>query len=184
MSNNGIKHDDGKPRLDLLSTKALNGVADVLRFGAQKYAADNWRGGMAWRRLIRAALNHLTAFADGVDTDAESGLPHLDHALCCLMFLSEYQKTDNGTDDRYRARPSGEDAGARHVATTYGIGHPDVDGPTDMSTIGMDEARAIVVEVANVSPRAAEMMLSFYDGEMTAVAVTEFASNSGWGDDE
>ena len=95
------KYDQSKPRLDLLSRVALEGCADVLGFGARKYAEDNWRKGMAWRRLIRAALAHLTAFADGENLDRESGLPHIDHLACCAMFLSEYQKRKLGTDDRH-----------------------------------------------------------------------------------
>jgi len=98
----GRKNDGGKPRMELLSRAALEGCAQVLTFGAQKYASDNWRAGMAWRRLIGAAMRHLQAFADGEDMDPESGLPHLDHLACCVMFLSEFQKKNMGTDDRYK----------------------------------------------------------------------------------
>lgn len=96
------KADGNKPRLDLVSEPALIGLAKVLEFGAAKYAADNWRKGMAWRRCIGAAFRHLLAFSAGEDIDLESGLPHIDHALCCLMFLSEYQKRKLGTDDRFK----------------------------------------------------------------------------------
>lgn len=98
----GIKHDAGKPRMDLLSRSALEGVSQVLAFGAKTYAPDNWRKGMEWRRLIGAAMRHLQAFSDGEDMDPESGLPHIDHLGCCVMFLSEYQKKKMGTDDRWK----------------------------------------------------------------------------------
>lgn len=98
----GVKHDTGKAPMSLLSTTALRQISEVLAFGAKKYAPDNWRGGMAWRRLIDASLRHLTAFADGENTDPESGLPHLAHAACCLMFLQEYQAKAMGTDDRFQ----------------------------------------------------------------------------------
>ena len=52
MKTDGVKKDAGKPRTDLLSAAALMGVSEVLKFGAEKYAADNWRLGMNWRRLI------------------------------------------------------------------------------------------------------------------------------------
>lgn len=97
-----VKADGNKPRLDLVSEPALIGLAKVLEFGAAKYAVDNWRKGMAWRRCIGAAMRHLLAFSAGEDLDLESGLPHIDHALCCLMFLSEYQKRKLGTDDRFK----------------------------------------------------------------------------------
>lgn len=102
IKNLAIKKDAGKVRMDLLSEVAIEGLARVLTFGAEKYAEDNWRKGLAWRRCIGAALRHITEFMKGNDLDDESGLPHIDHALCCLMFLSEYQKHGTGTDDRWK----------------------------------------------------------------------------------
>jgi hypothetical protein len=102
--NEGIKHDDGKIPLELLSDLALDEVGKVLAFGAKKYSPDNWRKGMAWRRLIGAAKRHLGAFNRGVDIDEETGLPHLAHLMCCAMFLLEYQLTKNGTDDRWKGK--------------------------------------------------------------------------------
>lgn len=104
----GVKHDSSKPRTDLFSTAALMGLADVLTYGANKYAEDNWRKGMNWRRLTGAALRHLLAFQAGEDTDPESGFPHVDHAMCCLMFLSEFQKCSVGVDDRHKEILHGE----------------------------------------------------------------------------
>ncbi len=98
----GVKFDSDKPRMELLSELAMEGTAKVLTFGAKKYAADNWRLGMDWRRLIGAAMRHMAAFSRGEDIDPESGLPHLDHLSCCVMFLSEYQKRGIGNDDRYK----------------------------------------------------------------------------------
>ncbi len=96
-----IKFDEEKPRMELLSRVALEGCARVLTFGAKKYASDNWRNGFKWRRLIGAAMRHLTAIMDGEDIDPESGLPHVDHLACCVMFLSEHQKKKLGSDDRW-----------------------------------------------------------------------------------
>lgn len=98
----GKKFDAGKPRMELLSSAAITDLAKVLTFGAQKYDAHNWRKGMSWSRLIGAALRHLTAFNNGEDNDPETGLPHTAHAMCCLMFLTEYARTQCGTDDRWR----------------------------------------------------------------------------------
>lgn len=98
----GLKYDENKPRTDLLPTQALEGVAAVLGFGAKKYDTWNWAKGMAYGRLIGAALRHIFAFARGEDNDKETGLSHLDHAACCILFLSTYVKTKRGTDDRFR----------------------------------------------------------------------------------
>lgn len=97
----GVKHDQGKAPMSLLDRKWLEGTAQVLRFGAQKYAAHNWRKGLPVTRVTDAALRHIMAFLDGEDTDPESGLPHLDHASCCLMFASNMHKTRPDMDDRH-----------------------------------------------------------------------------------
>lgn len=96
-----IKYDAEKARTDLLSTIAMEEIAKVLAYGAKKYAADNWRLGMSWRRLLGAAIRHIFAFLRGEDRDSETGLSHLAHAGCCIMFLLEYFHTGNGTDDRW-----------------------------------------------------------------------------------
>jgi hypothetical protein len=97
-----LKFDGDKLPLNLLSTEAMNQTAAVLAFGAQKYSQNNWRKGFAWSRPLAAAMRHITAFNDGEDCDPESGLSHLAHAACCLMFLLEFQKTHPELDDRYK----------------------------------------------------------------------------------
>lgn len=98
----GVKHDVGKVRLELLSVDALNEVAKVMGFGAKKYGESQWRGGFAWTRLYGAALRHITSHMNGEDLDPESGISHLAHAGCCLMFLIEHEVRGLGTDDRYK----------------------------------------------------------------------------------
>jgi len=98
----GVKHDIGKPRTDLLPTAPLLAIAGVLGFGANKYAAHNWRAGFSYSRLIGAALRHILAYNDGEDKDPESGLSHLAHAGCCILFLLEQEAKGTGTDDRFK----------------------------------------------------------------------------------
>jgi hypothetical protein len=97
-----LKFDQDKLPLHLLSTEAMNQTAAVLKFGAQKYAEHNWRKGFDWSRPLSAAMRHITAFNDGEDRDPESGLSHLAHAACCIMFLLEFEKTHPNLDDRYK----------------------------------------------------------------------------------
>jgi hypothetical protein len=98
---NGVKFDQHKPRLDLLDAHAIEQLAAVLTFGAQKYDAHNWRKGILKSRLIAAALRHIFAYMRGEDNDPESGLSHIAHAMCNLMFLlgSEHRPE---LDDRYK----------------------------------------------------------------------------------
>ena len=97
----GTKFDKQKPRLDLLDWDALGGLAEVLTFGALKYDANNWRGGIVNSRLIASLLRHLSAIQRGEDVDPESGLPHIDHIGCNWMFLSNNYKHRPDLDDRY-----------------------------------------------------------------------------------
>jgi len=100
-----IKHDGGKPQMGLISSKFLVGLSGVLTFGAKKYQAHNWRAGAGFKysRLYDALQRHLTAWNDCEDKDPESGLSHLYHAACMLMFLAETVETRPENDDRYHA---------------------------------------------------------------------------------
>lgn len=100
--NTGIKYDQQKPPMALLSGPALTEIAKVLDFGSRKYAAWNWKGGFAWSRLAGALLRHIFAWLGGEDKDVETGLSHLAHAGCCLMFLLDFEANRLGTDDRYK----------------------------------------------------------------------------------
>lgn len=97
-----VKHDSGKLPMELIPTSLLNGLAEVLAFGARKYQRENWRKGMDWSRLIGAALRHISAWNDGTDIDPESNLSHLKHAACCIAFLIEYEERKLGKDDRFK----------------------------------------------------------------------------------
>lgn len=92
----GMKFDGGKPRMDLLldgCPNALLRIGDVLTFGAEKYAAHSWQTvPQAPARYKAALLRHLTAHAMGEANDLESGLPHLSHAACCLLFMLELEQ--------------------------------------------------------------------------------------------
>ncbi len=106
MSDNAGRKDDAeKPKVELLSARWLLGVGSVLSFGAKKYAAHNWRKGIARSRLLGAGLRHIFAYLGGEDNDAESGLSHLHHASCCLMFASELHETRPDLDDRWKPEP-------------------------------------------------------------------------------
>lgn len=96
------KFDGGKAPLNLVTPDFITAVAEVLAFGAAKYEAWSWAEGKAWSRDHAAALRHMMAWANGEDLDTESGLPHLAHAACDLMFLITSQRRGLGTDDRHK----------------------------------------------------------------------------------
>jgi hypothetical protein len=83
----GIKFDIGKPDYSLLPPFALEEVVKVLSVGAVKYAKGNWKivpDGPD--RYFSAAQRHMWAFRRGEQFDPETGLHHLAHGICCLMF--------------------------------------------------------------------------------------------------
>lgn len=87
----GIKYDQEKLSYNLLSPAALRGLVKVLDFGARKYQPYNWMKGIKFSRVYGATLRHLTDdWWDGQDIDKETGLNHVYHALCNLMFLAHY----------------------------------------------------------------------------------------------
>lgn len=98
----GTKHDQDKSRVDLIDPEFLEGLGNVLRFGANKYSPHNWRGGIKYSRLIGAAFRHLMALSKGEDMDAESGLGHVFHLACCVMFLSWHLSHKPELDDRFK----------------------------------------------------------------------------------
>lgn len=88
----GMKHDEAKPRFDLIPPIAELEVAKVLEYGARKYDPDNWRKiEDARNRYYAAARRHLNAWRTGEYHDLESRLPHLAHAITSLMFILELE---------------------------------------------------------------------------------------------
>lgn len=100
MSNIGLKFDNEKPRLDLISPIAVEELAKVLTFGAKKYAAWNWSKGIAYSRILAAMLRHLMAYLRGESKDPETGLSHIAHLMCGCMFLLHFERYRPDLDDR------------------------------------------------------------------------------------
>jgi hypothetical protein len=96
----GYKNDEEKQPWHLLPWDAVDEVVRVLKFGRDKYRDRNWEVGMSWSRCFSAAIRHLWKWWQGEACDEESGLSHLSHAACCVLFLIAYEKRDLGADDR------------------------------------------------------------------------------------
>lgn len=104
MKTEAVKADDGKPDWSLVPFESLEGMVKVLQFGAKKYDSWNWTtgGGFKWMRLFGSTMRHMFAWARGQDLDPESGLSHIYHAQCNLLFLAHYvdNKDKFDKDDR------------------------------------------------------------------------------------
>ena len=101
-----IKHDSGKTDWSLMPFEAVEEINKVLEFGAGKYAAHNWTEGTGFKysRVLNSLLRHIFAFVRGEDKDPESGLSHLAHAGCNVLFLLYYIKHKDryANDDRFK----------------------------------------------------------------------------------
>lgn len=100
----GKKHDGGKAPIALISSTFIFEVAKVLQFGAGKYDPWNWKGGFKWARVASAVLRHIFSWLGGEDKDPETGLSHLAHASCGLMFLIDFEVNKLGEDDRWKSK--------------------------------------------------------------------------------
>ena len=85
----GVKYDQEKPDYSLVPFGAMDQVVKVLTYGAKKYDRFNWEK-VESRRYQAAALRHISAYMQGEKIDPESGVNHLAHAICSLLFLTDF----------------------------------------------------------------------------------------------
>lgn len=98
ISGKGKKFDSGKLDYTLLPWDGVEEVVKVLEFGAKKYDRDNWQFvENAETRYMAAAFRHLVAYQTQDEVDPETGLSHLAHAACCMLFLLALEKR-NGSN--------------------------------------------------------------------------------------
>jgi hypothetical protein len=96
----------GKPLMHLIPTEAVMALAEVLTVGAQNYGARNWEKGLTMSSTWDSLQRHLFAWWSGENRDPFSGMPHLSHALCNLVFMVTFERRiEKGTlpaslDDR------------------------------------------------------------------------------------
>lgn len=99
-----IKHDQDKPRTDLLPTKPLLKTAKVFGFGANKYSEYNYRKGkgLKFSRMYGATLRHEFEWWNGREKDPETGEHPIYHAICELLMIADCIERGVGIDDRSR----------------------------------------------------------------------------------
>lgn len=83
-----VRHNKGKRKWSLVPFSALEGMVEVLEFGAEKYDVDNWKKGLPVTEVCESLMRHLFSLLEGEDIDPESGLHHKDHLLANALFIS------------------------------------------------------------------------------------------------
>lgn len=98
----GLRFNNGKLPVDLVPVCWIKGLAEVMKFGATKYATRNWELGMKWSIPYGCAMRHLMAWFEGESYDQESGLHHLLHAAwnCLAAYFYETRERFKSYDDR------------------------------------------------------------------------------------
>lgn len=84
------------------SWKTLELTSSAMAYGIKKYGRNNWKKGMAWSRLVDAALRHFVAAALGEEIDEESGLPHEALGLASLHMLLGNVELEIGENDLFK----------------------------------------------------------------------------------
>lgn len=97
MTIEGIKYDSEKLRWFLVPFSVIGEIVKVLDYGANTYGVNNWQHlENPKERFFSALVRHMTAWQNGEKRDPESGLLHLAHAGCNLVFLLWFEINRKG----------------------------------------------------------------------------------------
>ena len=89
----GLKFDNDKLLYSLIPPETTKALAEVLTFGAKKYAPGNWaKVENGEERYLNALFRHLEAYRSGEDLDPESNFSHLAHCMCNIAFIHHFQQ--------------------------------------------------------------------------------------------
>lgn len=90
-----------KPRLSLVPPVGLIYAALAMANGADRYGPYNWREKKVQTMIyLEAAMRHILSYQDGEECAKDSGVPHLGHALACLLIIIDAKETGNLVDNR------------------------------------------------------------------------------------
>jgi len=94
-----IKNDDDKPMWHLLPLEEIEEIVKVMTYGAKKYSPHGWKEGDqidCMQRYFSAAMRHIKESQKGNLYDEETGLNHLAHAACCVLFMLWHERNNYG----------------------------------------------------------------------------------------
>jgi hypothetical protein len=98
-----LRENKGKAPFSWFPYEAIEATTMVLykssTDGGGKYPRHNWRKGNYLSVPLDSALRHIFKRMRGEKNDPETGLPHLWHALCNLVFAVFYEMRFPWADD-------------------------------------------------------------------------------------
>lgn len=93
---------DNKVPAEYITLDGVESMCRAFAYGANKYADYNYYKGHTVNQLCAAAIRHILQYKDGEDTDPESGVCHIGHAMASLAMLEKQKRLGSLTDDRYK----------------------------------------------------------------------------------
>lgn len=84
----GKKYNKNKPRMELTPPEAMLAFAEVMTYGAKKYAPNNWKK-VDIADYIGALERHIQHYKAGELVDKDSGLRTTAHIACNAMFICQ-----------------------------------------------------------------------------------------------
>lgn len=110
------KYDSGKLEYDMFPDSVLQDIIKVMMYGAytKGYEKDNWKKCKDNTRYYNAARRHIEAYRGGEYYDVESGLPHMAHALCNLVFMHYLEEGKRNVGQAKASETGAIHSGARY----------------------------------------------------------------------
>jgi hypothetical protein len=115
------KDIEGKPQLSLIPFQSLAKIADVRKFGVNKYGDDTCWKTVAQKDFLDATLRHVFKHLSGDTIDPESGLEHLAHAATSLILAMSVDEVQLEKEGYYNQEPDDLDSVYDQVIADY---HP------------------------------------------------------------
>lgn len=100
VTGSALRHNEGKPRYDLLEPFAIEELVKVFTAGAKKYDDHNWLKGMNWSKMRASLARHLAAWDQLEEIDEETQCSHMALAAWNCLALVSYSKYHPELDDR------------------------------------------------------------------------------------
>ena len=93
---------EGKAPMEFVPFKPLESVARVMQTGAIKYGRRNWRQDKILASTYVGAITRhaLLEWAEGIDTDKDSGEHPLAHVVACCLLVMDAESHGTLIDDR------------------------------------------------------------------------------------
>lgn len=110
---------DNKIPTEYLTLDGVAAMCRAFKHGGEKYDDYNYYKGHTVNQLLAACIRHVLQYKDGEDTDGESGVSHIGHAMASLAMLEKQKALGTLIDDRYKG----------------GLEYEGVEYATDLSTV-------------------------------------------------